>query len=155
MALTANIPTDLLVPGDTVRLEFEILTTDQGQVDQMIHQLKQDLANDPRFDYQGSQLSTVGDLKLKRDVKLLSVFVTVRKSMRESREPIEYASLSMLEAYAMAAAEVWWQAVDYLGPKIEKGVIGILDAAPKIGLAALVIAGLLAYVFIFGVPQKS
>jgi hypothetical protein len=148
--------------GETVRIDYEVLTDNQAQVDQVIHLLKQAIWADPRFDYQGSKIIDVGNVELGRDIKVLSIYATLRKTQRESRLPIEYASLSTFEAYIKASAVVWSETVAYIkteivafGDWLQKVAESLPGTARNVSWALLLIAGILAYTWFFGLPKRS
>lgn len=154
---------DQLVPGDTVRFDFEILPqTNQAQLDLAIAEIKKAVATDDRFDYQGSKIQTVGDLELQRDVTLLSIFATVRQTTRATRQPIEYVQLTGFQATVMASVVMFHDIVVYLRTKVDRFSEGVQDALssgakamPTLSLGILLIAGVIAYAFFFGVPKRS
>jgi len=153
---------DSILPGETVRIDFEVINDNQAQQDLVIHSLKQAIWADPRFDYQGSKIITVGSLALGRDIKQLSIYATLRKTPRESREPITYASLSTFEAYVKASVIVWGQTVRYIGVKLQGAAEWgkeLLESLPQtsrnLSLAVLLIAAVIAYAWFIGLPKRS
>lgn len=155
----ANIPA-----GSTLRVEYEILTTNEVVVEQATHEIKQALWADPRFDYQGSKIMTVGDVQLGRDVTLLVVYVTIRTTHKTSRLPIESMALGTFEAYMRAAAEVWAEALTYVRTRAEdlKETVGaIIESVPdaaaaarNFSIATVLTVAALAYLWFFGVPKR-
>ncbi len=67
-----------LETGDIVMHEFDLRVSTQGQMDLGIHSIKQSLANDKRFNYQGSEVVWIKDDD-GRDVRVLRVYVQVAK----------------------------------------------------------------------------
>lgn len=62
MAETVNIPNaDQLLPGQTVRLDFSIPSTNRLMVEEAAHAIKRAVYFDGRFDFQGSKTQILGD----------------------------------------------------------------------------------------------
>jgi len=93
-----QIDDTLLVPGDIVAFDYELLTQNATVRDWAISQIKGTIWADDRLDYQGSTVFTLGDLELQRDVEILRVFAQVRKTRRDTRLEIQTASLSSITA---------------------------------------------------------
>lgn len=144
---------DLLVPGDTVRFDFRILTTDENQIAQVVSTIKDAVATDDRFDYQGSKIDTYGDMKLGRDVQLLSIWATVRRELRNRSGPITYVTLSDFEAYLKASIFVFWGTAEYMQAVVQRvaKIAGeVADLIQKIiDWLPFAAVGAVAYVFFF------
>jgi hypothetical protein len=98
---------ETLVPGDVVAFDFKILVTPGTVYNYAVKKIKDQIASDPRLDYQGSKIMTVGDVELKRDVDILRVFAQVRKTMRDTTQaPIQEANVAALVGYAVAGIGV-------------------------------------------------
>ncbi len=107
MTLDEIFASDQAKPGDTIRIDYRILSTNQAEIDKAVHAIKERVATDGRVDYQGSQIQTVRDAG--RDIQVLSIYVTVRKTRREDREPIEYVELDSISLYIWATVEAFRQ----------------------------------------------
>jgi hypothetical protein len=151
---------DSIMPGETVKIDYEI--RDESQADVVIHALKQAIWADPRFDYQGSKIITVGSLELGRDIRQLSIYATLRKTRRETREPITYASLSMFDAYMSASGIVFGQMIRHIGTTIvavaewgKEMLESLPETSRNLSLAVLLIAAVIAYAWFVGLPKRS
>lgn len=109
MAETLNIPDDMLAPGDLVAVEYEIVGANQTLVDMAIHDVKNTLSTDPRFDYQGSEIVDRVDLGTGTTHQYLICYVQVRKTLRAERPEqqeagvLPYVALAALVGIAVAA----------------------------------------------------
>ncbi len=92
MAEQVNIPEDQLQPGDLVELKYEITSANETIVGMAIHDIKSALAQDPRFDYQGSREVTASNLATGQPVRWLFITVSVRRTLREGRPEIQQAN---------------------------------------------------------------
>lgn len=155
-----QIADELLVPGQTISFDFEIVAMNQTQLELAISSIKRSIADDDRLDYQGSSVITVGDVELQRDVQMLRINATVRKTRRANREPITTVSLSPIEAYIKASVIVYNEYLAYVKATVSK--VGEVAAAlaetstqalPTLSVAALLIIAMVAYAFFFGIPK--
>lgn len=165
MAETVNIPNaDQLLPGQTVRLDFSIPSTNRLMVEETAHAIKRAVYSDDRFDFQGAKTQILGDTTLGRDITMLSVYVTVRKTRRETHQEIQYANMSTLEALIRSAPEALGFGVKHFASRVlsvaeavKDGVTSVV-ASPSVrnfSWAAVAIAGVLVYWFFLGVPRHS
>ncbi len=140
------------VPGDTIEIQFRILDQDPAKIDAAIHSLKQAVWADPRFDYQGSKVVDVSDVNLRQPIKLLLIFVTVRQTPRNSREPIHYVTMSSFEAYMKAAAIVFPETLAYIGAKVREAVALAAESVHAVNksLPYLAVAAVLIAAVVFG-----
>jgi len=161
MAQTVEINESLLYPGDTIRLDFAIPGNNEMMVTETIASIKKSVYSDDRFDYQGSKVQPLYDTEAQREVQMLSIFVTVRKERREARSPIEYASLSNLEALIRSAPEALGFGVKHLRSQIGRAIERAGDALSKVGQAIMptsvvvLLILVFAYAILFGVPQRD
>jgi len=159
-----------LVPGETVRFDFEILPkANQAKVDLAISEIKKAVATDDRFDYQGSKVQTVGDVELQRDVQLLSIYATVRKTRREARGPIEYVQLTGFQATVVASVVVFNEVLSYVRTRVGQlaelggevlhdvaaGSKAVSAALPTLSVGLLLIVAVIAYTYLFGLPKRG
>jgi hypothetical protein len=142
MAQTVNIPDDMLAAGDLVAVEFEIRPgANATGLDLAIHQVKQDLAQDPRFDYQGSDIVTRVDKSgltgSVREVEYLIVYVQVRRSLRGARPQTQEAAigviaLASLAAICVAAVVAWGAYLNYRTATIVQRTIETITQDPNL-----------------------
>jgi hypothetical protein len=118
---------DTAKPGDTIRIEFKILATALADQVQAESECKRAVASDPRLDIQGSSRMVVGDQSLMRDVLLLSVFATVRRTLRETHEPIDFEPLSSFEVYLWATVTTGKEYLGGIGVFIDKAAEVVAD----------------------------
>jgi len=153
---------DSILPGETVRIDYEVLIDSQAQVDQVIHSLKQAIWADPRFNYEGSEVKDVYNEDLKRSIRQLSIYATLRATQRESHLPISYASLSTFAAYVKASGIVWAEKVAWVKAKIlgvgnwvQEMAETLPQASRNASIAFLLIAAVVAYAWFFGLPKRG
>ncbi len=156
-------PSDQLSPGDIVRFVFELKSENTVLNGEAVSSIKRTIWANDQFDYQGSE-ETIEDAK-----KILSVYASVRKTRRQQRGEIKYASLSTFEAEVKAAAIVWGEKVKWLKTTVQKvgqgvkaAAIGIVNtgaagarALPTIGMGILLIAAVVFYAYFFGGPKRG
>jgi hypothetical protein len=153
---------DSILPGEIIRIDYRILSANEVAVNELVHSIKQAIASDPRFDYQSSRQITVGDLELGRDIQMLSIYAKLREKEKQSRAPITYVSMSNFEAYIKAAGIVWSEKVAYVKATIvgvEEWAKDVAQSLPgtarNVSVALLLIGGMLAYAWFFGVPKRG
>ena len=115
---------DTAKPGDTIRIDFKIVADTPAEQAAAEHDCKRAVASDPRLDIQGVGRMVLGDQTLMRDILLLSVYATVRRTLRETHEPIDAEPLSTFEVYLWAAVTT---AREYLG-----GIGVFIDTAAEV-----------------------
>jgi len=86
----------LLESGDVVRYVWQLIGANQKVIDLAIHDIKQTLANDARFNYQGSEILWITD-QSGFDYPHLAVYIQVRKG-KTIAQPALAASLAPLVA---------------------------------------------------------
>lgn len=96
-----DLSDEFVRPGDVLRFEYEITTDNQTLADAAISHVKNKLHDDPQLDYQGSKVFVVGDKELRRDVKILHVYASVREYEKNSKVPVQEASIG---TYMMVGA---------------------------------------------------
>lgn len=74
----------LLEPGDILMIQY-IVATNPVEAKLAVHEIKQALANDARFNYQGSEIvtETYAD---NSELKLLNIYVQVRKTPKQQKQ---------------------------------------------------------------------
>jgi hypothetical protein len=151
-----EIADELLVPGDTIAFDFEILTTNTTMRSYVIGKIKDTIWANDMLDYQGSKISTLGDLKLGRDVELLRVFATVRKTRRDTRLEVQQAGLAnIVKGVAvvgsiLAAYVVFREGKKFLGATAV--LVSEIGEATKENMPVLgfvLVAGIVLYVLLF------
>lgn len=157
---TTDVSVEGILPGQTVRIDFEILKEDPVQIGMAISSIKKAIYSDDRFDYQGSKIQTVGDVELKRDVRLLSIYATLRKERRETHQPIEYANIRTFDAMVFVAVDPFVKFVKHAKTTIVSGVDFLIGLAKdgtvrNFGWATLLVAIVLAYWFFLGRPRQA
>lgn len=111
---------DTARPGDTIRIEFKIVANTPAEIAAIESECKKAVASDPRLDIQGTSRMVLGDQTLMRDVVLLSVFATVRKTLRSTHEPIDFEPLSSFEVYLWATMTTGKELLAAITAKVEK-----------------------------------
>jgi hypothetical protein len=120
----ADIPLSsetMLYPGDLVDLTYEITSTNETLVALAVHDLKQTLYADARFDYQGSREITASNVETQQPVRFLIITLLVRKTLRQEHVPIQEANLgpvALVAIVALAAAAV----IAYSGAVVYRSV---------------------------------
>lgn len=107
-----KIPDDMLQPGDLVDVRYAIVSDNQTLVDLAIHEIKKQLAADPRFDYQGSRTEQGFDADQVPQNDLI-ITVQVRKYLRGQRPETQEAIIGVIAistAIALLAAAVAYYA---------------------------------------------
>jgi hypothetical protein len=143
MAETVQLDNDKLYPGDIIRFDFEILSDNQVLIGLAVKSVKDRIAADDRLDYQGSAERTVGDLELKRDVRMLSIYAQVRRYRRGDRPELQLAiawvPLSIVVAAVAGALVYYGSTLRDLGHVVERIVTNpnLSDAQKQAALAAL------------------
>lgn len=99
--MSVEVDPDILIPGDIIRFDYELLTDNETIRGMVVSKIKDAIYSDPRLDYQGSTVQRVGDLALGRDVDILSVYAQVRRTDRQTREEIQFASLANVSLVVM------------------------------------------------------
>lgn len=106
----AEVPKDMLVPGDIIRFDYQILTKDEAKQTEVIHAIKETIASDDRLDYQGSEQTFPVDYDTGESGHILSVYAQVRKYRRSAGSETQEAAIGYvaLGAFiALAAAAVF------------------------------------------------
>jgi len=83
-----------LRPGDIVMLQFELVGANQTLTDLAIHQIKQTVANDKRFNYQGSEIGEGPDEE-GNTLRVLNVYVQVRKTPKQEQAEPQLAGVGL------------------------------------------------------------
>lgn len=136
MAETVQVNRDLLTPGTTVRFDFDLGPANEVQQAETIREIKYAVWSDDQFDYQGSEIQSVHDTETNRDIRMLSIYVTVRKTRRQARGEITYASMSLLEALVRSTPEALGYGIKHFATHIVNTYEAIKETAQE-GLAAL------------------
>jgi len=90
--MAVEIPEDRVRPGDIIAFDFEILTTQMDLMAWAIRQAVDAVAAHPILDVQTTRVTTMGDVKLGRDVRLLRVWAKVRETSKDTGEQVQEAS---------------------------------------------------------------
>jgi hypothetical protein len=93
MAGSVNIPEEMVVPGDLLAFDYEIVTRSADIEAWAISKIKQEVWAHPKLDYQSSRVMTMGSLEHGREVELLRVWAIVRREEKQTRVPIQEASM--------------------------------------------------------------
>lgn len=97
-----KIPDDMLQPGDIIDVTYAIVGDNQTLVDLAIHEVKKQLAADPRFDYQGSRIEQGFDADQVPQNDLI-ISVQVRKYLRGQRPETQEASIGLIGIASLLA----------------------------------------------------
>jgi hypothetical protein len=136
--MATAIETQDLRPGDLVDIKYEIRTDNRVQLGLAVHSIKQALASDERFNYQGSREVTASELATGAQVRWLIVTVEVRKTLRQeqmetkTQEAGFWIPLVAIVALMTTAVFAWGHAVKYVSatkrelgyPPAEVGALG-------------------------------
>jgi hypothetical protein len=92
MPLLSNDGEVLLEPGDILMVQHMLIGGNAAQTALAIHQIKQTLANDSRFNYQGSEIvkETYSD---NSELELLNIYVQMRKTPREQKQETQVGTI--------------------------------------------------------------
>jgi hypothetical protein len=92
MPLLSNDGEVLLEPGDILMVQHILIGGNAAQTDLAIHRIKQTLANDSRFNYQGSEIvtETYSD---NSELELLNIYVQIRKTPREQKQETQVETI--------------------------------------------------------------
>lgn len=93
MAVSIDIDSDIVRPGDILRFEYEIITDNATIANAAIKRVKDNVWSHPMLNYQGSKVYSVGDMERKRDVKILHVYASVREFEKNTRVKVQEAGL--------------------------------------------------------------
>jgi hypothetical protein len=154
--MAVEIDDDILVPGDIIRLDFEILTEQEQLRAWAIRRVKEEVWSHPKLDYHSSQTIVMGDVARQRDVTILQIWAKVRTHDKATREQIQYASLVEavkvigLAIVAIGAYVVLTRGIKSLGETIEQFGRSMTEGARDAGYAAgLLVIALAVSVLIF------
>lgn len=94
----------LMEPGDILMIQHMLIGGNATQTDLAVHQIKQTLANDARFNYQGSEIvkEVYSD---NSELELLNIYVQVRKTPREQKQESQGGTMPQ-EANVLAGIAV-------------------------------------------------
>ncbi len=119
-----NIPTDLLLPGDEVDIEYRIHPgSNQTVVGLAISDIKAAVAKDPRFDYQGSRIESRLDKETLNVTNFLIIRVTVRRTPRAERVEVQEAGMGvgiLIGLGTVMALALGWAAVHIAHLRLER-----------------------------------
>jgi len=80
-------------PGDMVDLAFRIVGRNEVMIALAVHEMKQKIAHDERFDYQSGKRENRTDLETGTVYEYLVVRVIVRKTPKQERDQVQRASI--------------------------------------------------------------
>jgi hypothetical protein len=83
-----------LKPGDIVMVQYELTGANETLTGLAVHQIKQTLANDARFNYQGSEVGEAQDAD-ENTLSVLNIYVQVRKTPRQERVEVQQAGVGI------------------------------------------------------------
>jgi hypothetical protein len=107
-----QIPDTLLVPGDTIRVDYLIIRENATALGLASTRMKETIASDDRLDYQGSEHTYPVDLETGETSHIFSIYATVRRYRRgyraETNEAITGALAATIIVSALSAVAIAW-----------------------------------------------
>jgi len=147
MAETVRIDSDVVLPGDMIDLVYQVVGGNETMIALAVHSIKQNIAEDQRFDYQSGHREYRTDLETGKVHEYLIVRVILRRTMKDNRRPIQQASIVGIVAIA-GAAVIYYATTLALGHyvhlrevRLAESVVNDPNAGDVVKAAALGMAG--------------
>jgi hypothetical protein len=107
MAETVEINEELLYPGDTIRFDFLLTSSNETLRSLAIQKVKEQIYADDRLDYQGSEIVTevdkTGLAGGVREIEVLHVYAKVRTYRRDAHPEIQKAGIGAFSVLTLVA----------------------------------------------------